>query len=502
MGRGTHMIDQRLASQAAGVLAAAILISACSQSRAPVTAPPRADDPVPVPAGASLIAVPVEADAAILRRMVEREVPETLWQIDQRFERCVPPQRIKLLGQRIKLAPKIGCRVVGKVTRGRITLRGEGADIVADVPLRAVVAARDVGGILKGETATGTAMAHARIRLDLASDWSPRAAVKLRYDWTRAPGIDFLGQRIEFTKQADKELGPIVRRLERELPRELEKLRLRPQVADLWRSGFTTLTLNERNPPVWMRLTPLKVRYGGYSFRGDRITLNLGLEARTETFVGVRPQPAAPTALPPPDKGKLNGGLSFFIPVVANYATLEPVILRALRKRGARPFTLPAIGDVNATFDKIEAYGTTGGRIAVGVDLTAQRVGDSDAPTRGKVWLTATPVTQPGSAQVRFANVQVRGVSDGIGGNLLLTLAEQFSFSEPIADALEQNLAGDLAELEGKIRGALAEKSEGPLLIRTRIDTFETGRISAHGQGLCMPVSATGMASVRYVPGR
>ena len=135
---------------------------------------------MPDPSGTSLVSVPVTADASLLRRLVEREVPETLWQIDQRFERCVPPQRAKILGQRIKLAPKIGCRVVGQVTRGPIRLHGEGADIVADVPLRARVQARDVGGIIKHETATGSAMVQARIRLVLAPDWSPRAKVSLR----------------------------------------------------------------------------------------------------------------------------------------------------------------------------------------------------------------------------------------------------------------------------------------------------------------------------------
>ncbi len=301
----------------AAFVASLLLLAACKQESAPVPAPPRASDPVPDPSGTSLVSVPVTADASLLRRLVEREVPETLWQIDQRFERCVPPQRAKILGQRIKLAPKIGCRVVGQVTRGPIRLHGEGADIVADVPLRARVQARDVGGIIKHETATGSAMAQARIRLVLAPDWSPRAKVSLRYNWTREPGIDFLGKRIEFTKQADKALRPVVARLERSLPRELEKLRLRPQVTDMWSSGFTVLTLNEKNPPVWLRLTPLKVHYGGYTFRGDAITLNLGLEATTETFVGLRPEPPAPTALP----------------AVANYDQLEPVILRALQKR-------------------------------------------------------------------------------------------------------------------------------------------------------------------------
>lgn len=487
-------------SAALAAMLMAAMLAACSRTGEPVQAPPRADDPVPVPFGSSFAAVPVEADAALLRQLVEREVPETLWQIDQRFETCVPPQRVKVLGQKIKLAPKIGCRIVGSVTRGRIRLRGEGEEIVADVPLRAFVQARDVGGVIKHETATGSAMAQARIRLDLANDWSPRATVRLRYNWTREPGIDFLGQRIRFTGEADKNLQPIVRRLERELPRELEKLRLRPKVADLWNAGFTTLSLNEKNPPVWLRLTPLKLHYGGYSFRGDKITLNLGLEARTETFVGERPEPPAPVPLPAPGKGLREQGLSFFLPVIAGYDQLEPVILRALRKRQTRPFALPAIGDVNAAFEKVEVYATDAGRLAVGIDLTARRASEADDPVRGKVWLTATPVTQAGSAEVRFANVKVTGESDSIGADLLIRLAEQFSFSEVISDALAQNFSKDLAELEGKIRVALAEKREGPLLIRTRIDRFETGVITAHGPGLYMPVNASGRADLRYMP--
>ena len=169
-------------------VASLLLLASCKQESAPVPAPPRAMDPVPVPEGSSRAAIPVTVDASMLRRLVEREVPQTLWQIDQRFERCVPPQRVKVLGQRIKIAPKIGCRVVGQVTRGPIRLHGEGADIVADVPLRAFVQARDVGGIIKHETATGSAMAQARIRLDLASDWSPRGRIKLTIYSAPIPG--------------------------------------------------------------------------------------------------------------------------------------------------------------------------------------------------------------------------------------------------------------------------------------------------------------------------
>lgn len=251
-----------------------------------------------------------------------------------------------------------------------------------------------------------------------------------------------------------------------------------------------------------MRLTPLKVHYGGYTFRGDAITLNLGLEARTETFVGARPEPTAPAPLPSPGKGLRGRGLEFFLPVVAQYDQLEPVILRALDKREKRPFVLPALGEVLADFSAVEVYATEGQRLAVSIDLAAWQASAPDKVTRGKVWLTAMPVTQPGSAAVGFANVQVRGQTDTFGGTMLVKVAEQFSFSETIAEALAQDFAKDLAELQDKIRAALAEKREGALLIRTRIDRFETGRITPYGQGLYMPVRASGNADIRYLPRR
>ncbi|NWP15614.1 DUF4403 family protein, partial [Escherichia coli] len=84
------------------------------------------------------------------------------------------------------------------------------------------------------------------------------------YDWTAPPGIDFLGRRITFTDKADEKLRPVVRDLEQSLPREIAKLNIRARVADAWRQSFTSLQLNAENPPVWMRITPQKLNYGGY----------------------------------------------------------------------------------------------------------------------------------------------------------------------------------------------------------------------------------------------
>jgi len=481
--------------------AAGVLLGGCSERRH-VEPPPRATDAVPAPSESSVIAVPIDADPAILVQAIEGAVPKTLWTIDRHFDRCIAPQRVKLFGKRRKVTPAIGCTVTGVVTRGPIRLRGAGHDIIADVPLRARISARDVGGVLKGETATGSAMAHARIRLSVAPDWTPRGKVTLTYDWKTPPGIDLLGQRITFTDKADEKLKPVVRKLEATLPRELARMNLRGDVDKLWAQSFTSIQLNGDNPPVWMRITPRRLFYQDYALSGGRLRLDLGMEAVTESFVGPRPADPAPTPLPKLERSDAGRQLRFFIPVVADYAELEPVILRALVKRSARPFDLPKIGPVTARFDHVVAYGTTGGRIAVGITLAAKLAARSGAPTVGTIWLAAHPVNAAGSAKVGFEGLTVTGDTNGIAGDLLIELGNSPAVAELIAEALGQNFTGDLDDLLGKIRCAIAEKRVGDFVIRADLTKVETGRIEAHGQGLYLPVRVGGDARITYRPQR
>src|SRR3546814_17480201 len=82
------------------------------------------------------------------------------------------------------------------------------------------------------------------------------------------------------------------------------------------------------------------------------------------------------------------------------------------------------------------------------------------------------------------------------GGDLLLRLGQSPGFTQLIAAALTQNFTRDVAELEAKIRRAVAERREGDFLLRTRIENFETGAIRAYGNGLYLPVRMTGYASI------
>lgn len=483
-------------------LAGVLLVAACTRQQADTPAPPRATDKAPNPSQTSLIAVPIAADIAPLKRALERSVPRTLWTINRRERACVKPQAVKVFGERVNVTPPIACTIVGQVTRGPLRLRGEGRDIVIDVPLTATVKARDADRVFEGETATAAAMVRARVRIDLTPDWRTSGTARISYGWTKAPGIDFLGRRVTFTDEADRALAPVVRNIERQVSAEISGLNIRAQAGDIWRQAFTVLSLNRENPPVWLRLTPQRILYGGYSIRNQRITLNLGVEAVSETFVAGRPEPTAPTPLPDLVREQPVPQFDVRVPVIADYAQLEPIILRALVKRSKRPFDLPAIGAVDVTFDKVTAYGTPGNRVAVGIDISARARARSGEPTRGRVWLTAKPLTEAGSAVVRFGDVQVSGDTDAITGDLLLSIAQRDSFAPIIAEALTQNLTKDLTELEGKIRRATEERQEGAFYIRTRIDRIETGQITAYGNGLYMPVRMVGAANVVYRPQR
>ncbi|WP_232494753.1 DUF4403 family protein [Novosphingobium kaempferiae] len=475
-------------------LAGTLSLTACKRERS--EPPPRANDAIKVDPQASLITVPVHADLGNLAAALERQVPRTLWTIDKPGQTCVKSKSVDLGLTRLK-TPELKCRIVGEVTRGPMTFAGKGKEIRLTMPLHAVLRAEDIGGMLKQETATADAMAHAIVRITLADDWTPRGTVDIHYDWTNTPHMEFLGQRVDFTEQAERKLAPIIARLERDLPGELGKLQVRRQVEHAWSSAFTTFSLNRDNPPVWMRVKPTELQYGGYELDGKHMLLRLGVKATTKTFVGKRPQDPTPTPLPPvrplaTDAGKL----AFFIPVIADYRELEPVLTKALHKRSAQPFMVPGVGPVRAQFHKVDIYGTTGGRIAVGVTFTARDDAKRLGATKGTVWMTGVPVNAENSRRIGFENFEVSGTTDMRGGDLILQLANTAGLSTTIAAALAQNFEKDYGELLSKIDRAIEDKREGDLVISAEVTRTRTGRIRAAGQGLYLPVWADGTASI------
>lgn len=424
-------------------------------------APPRATDAITFPTEPSTIAVDLDIDLADLETVLERELPRKLWQIDRPDSECIASKKVDLAVITVK-SPKIKCRITGKVTRGRLRLSGTEQRLMVTLPVNGTLAARDVAGVFKGETATGKAEVALGVRLDLDSDWRLASTTKLDYRWTKEPGIDFVGQRITFTEQADRELRPVKRDIERIIARELAKLPVKETATQGWREAHTVLELNARNPAVWGRSTPQRFRYGGYTVKGRVLTLRLGLDTLFEAFVGKQPEAIAAAALPSLAQRDKNAVQSVLhVPVVADYAVLEPVVAKALAERSQRPFVIADFGSVTAQFDDIAVYGTGKGRIAVGATFSARSSLPGVKSAKGSLWLTALPVNDPGSREVRFADVKVSGDTDLSGEMFLFALANAPEFQDAISNALEQNFERDFNALLEKIDRALVQRRGG-----------------------------------------
>ncbi len=478
-------------------LLAGLLAGCGNTSDAPNIAPPRATDAIVFPKEPSQIAVDLKVDLADLERALERELPRELWQIDRPGSQCVAPQTIDLAVFKVK-SPKIKCRITGTVTRGKLRLSGSGQALMVTLPVKGTLAARDIAGIFKGETANGAAEVALSLKLDLTPNWQLTSTTQLDYRWTREPGIDFLGRRITFTDEANRELRPVKREVERIIARELARLPIKSNAQQGWREAQRVFVVNQRNPAVWARLTPKQFRFGGYDVKGRDLTLRLGLDALLETFVGFKPDGVAPAPLPPLARRDTAASTSVLhVPVVAAYAVLEPVIAKALAKRSQRPFVIEDYGSVSAKFTGITVYGTGEGRIAVGATYTATSDLSVIAKSKGKIWLTARPVSEANSRAVRFAETKISGSTDIVGEQFLFALANSPDFQSTITEALAQNFERDFTILRGKIGRAVARRS-GPLAdYSITIETVETGAISAHGEGLYLPVDMTARIAAR-----
>lgn len=485
------------------VVPALILASCSAQPENP--APPRLTTVPEFPKESSTLLVPVTLSLDSLQRALEAKTPKRLWSIDRRSEKCVAGKKIKAFGERIKVTPDISCRIVGQVTRGAITLSGRGEELTITMPVRATISARDVGGILKGETATGAAVVRASVHFGLAANWHPQAKVNISYDWTNPPGIDFVGQRIGIVDRADQELAGVIAGLERNLQAEVARTPVRPIIAEAWKEAFTVIELNRAKPPVWMRITPAGLAFAGYHVEGRDLQLKVAAEVFAETFVGANaPEAQTPTPLPAQIPLPKASGLRFHIPVIADYRELEPVVLRALRKLNDKGIRIKDVGHVNADFRKVTVFATDEGRLAVGVDAVVEpvgaRLGTRWGKVKGQVWLTGAPVTEPNSAIVRIRDVEIFGGTDRAAANLLLAVANSDAVRQEIASSLTQDFTKDYRKVLASAQRAIGDRQVGNFRLSVTIDEVDHDLIQVTGAGLFMPVTVKGTGKIIYSP--
>jgi len=484
----------RRPARLAACIAACLLAAGCSHE-IETEAPPRVETAPDLTGVVSTMTVPVAIPLDQLQAALERRAPRRLWEMHERKANCIPAQSVRPLGIDIELTPDVPCTIIGEVTRGRVRLSGGGERLTIGFPTSATIRAEDIGDILEGETATGSADVALNARLRVTPQWRMAADLDLNYRWSREPGIEFLGQRIEFTRQADGTLTGMVADLEQELEGEVAQLSLRPLVERAWQNGFTVVSLNADNPPAWLRITPQQLGVAGYHVQGRQMLVDIALSARMETRVGARPDNPEPVPLPPPVPDLGSEGLSVEVPVMVDYDQLEGVVMRALADFAKDGVTLPGVGTVDAEFHAVEIYATENRRIAVGINATvtpreglSARYGSAD----GQAWLTGLPYNAENSAVLAIRDLALAGDTDRRTVDLLLALFA----NEQVRATIEQALVGDFSAHYARIvehaREAVADIEGDGLALSITIDEVRHGRVQATGAGLFLPVAVRG----------
>lgn len=461
-------------------LALLALLAGCGQLATP--APPRVPaEPVIAPQ-VSRVALELEASLPELHAALEAAVPKTIHAVDEVRSNCLPPG--------------LGCRLAGEVVRGPIRLGGAGETLRLSMPLTGHIRASEILGVIGTPEATGKAVVTASVRLAIGPDWKPVPKVDLAWRWIEPPGVRIGPRRFTFQQQVDAELEKLAAAIEARLPAEIDRLHPRAAMAQGWAAAHTALLLNRANPEVWMRVTPKAVAVGTLAIRDGRARLPLVVEATTETFVGRRPPDPPVGPLPPPGRLAVDG-FRLVVPVVADWAVLEGVLEKALGKAAARGITVPVLGAVDADFGRPTLYGTTGGRVAIGLPIKA-RAGLVRA--EGQVWLTGAVANVPDTQKLDITDLEVTGALEGAQGRLLLALAQAPAVRAAIADELGQNFTRDFRTLMGKIDKALTARRIGDFVLNARIAETHNGVIRPLGQGAFLLVEARGDADLRWDP--
>lgn len=485
------------------LVGSALLLGSCGKDGDFGKPPPRSDTPIVYEPQQSTFTVPLTLDASFLTAELEKAIPQKLYTLRQHVSTCIPSEQVKIFGAKIPVTPKLACDVAIDVSRGPIKLSGGGENIRVMIPIRAHAKASKVAGVIY-ETANGAANAFVTAQLNVTPGWQLTGNLKLAYDWTTPPNVHFLGHDFTFTDQVDQRLRPIIAQVQQTIPAMLAKANLKSQVQSVWTQGFTVINLNGERPAVWMRITPSKALFGGYSIAGPIVKLSLGVQGTTETFLGPKPEPKPPIPLPNAEPLRVTAGAtSMFVPVVSPYDEVEPVILKALVKRSAQPFDVPKVGPLMARFDKIEAYGTTNDQVAVGLTLSVWKQSDPSSPTSGTVWLVGTVTNPTNTRELQFKDLRVNGVTDKTVSNLLIRVANHPAIAQQIAGALSQNFEKDYQKLQIIIDKAIANVPIGKdLVLHAKIDTIRSGSLKVAGQGLYLPVWAQGSTSLAFTPKR
>jgi hypothetical protein len=456
----------------------------------------------------STLVLPISASLDDLQNQLNKDVPTTLYAIDQNQDACVPAKWIDvcivplLRGRcakrlKTKISPDIDCHIEGAVNRGQIVLGGSGTTLNLTMPVSAHVTAGGRGDIGKNihVTADGTITAAVSVQANIDANWQPTATVNADYSWDHTIGVTVLGIRISFADKVDPKIHAAIDSFKQQLPSILAKLNLKEQANSAWVKGFATLPVANA-PDVWVRFTPNAVGYNGYQIANRILRLNVMAAGLTETFVGKRPVDSPLQPLPPLQRALPNPGFNFVIPISADYQTLINIAKEQLKIGTSQTVNIPKIGVVKTTFRDIRLYQTTGNRLAIGVTLDAQAP-SSLLNVKGTVWLIADILIENDRKIINVKDFEIYSQTNNLPADLLVSVVEFEPINQLLRSAIEYNFSKNYQAAMQQANAALTRQIADGFILVGKIDSIAADSVTAGPEALLVRMSAKGNLELR-----
>jgi hypothetical protein len=479
-------------------------------------APPRVDEAVKFPEAASSLVIPISLDLSALKTQLESAIPHRLVTISENREDCTPDQylktclvpKFKVRGFKVskdgcskwveaKIADGIDCHIDAHADRGDISIAAQGNVITVSLPVTASATVRGRGELINKlrETVSGSINATATITADIDEQWNPVVSVTPDFSWRERANLRVLGFEITVGSKVEPEIRKAMAKLQSQIDVALAKFALRRRAEQLWASA-PTLTKVGSNPDVWLRFIPQQVGFSGLSSTPHTLDMTLMASGITQAFVGPRPSDVPLGPLPALVKTLPEAGFQLYLPVFADYGSIEAALASLLKLDQPQQIEVPNVGTAEVTFKKVSVYPTHNGALAIGLALEA------DPPhqlfdTKGTVWLKARLGIDAERLRLVPSELDYGAQSDNAATNLLVAIARLPMFRSKVEGALAHDFTEHYQQALKEANAALNRDVGSGFVIEGAIVNANADDIRATPNGLYLGMFVSG--SLRLV---
>ena len=414
------------------------------------------------------------------------------------------PAEVALIGRRIARAQCVtnaakqqvclDVRLSGRVIRdGQAKLAGTSRGLELIVPLRYELVAQPYGAGAN-TVLNGRFNATANFTLAMDEHWQPALKLEQGFKWDDGAKVKVLAGDTTLQADAEPYLTQHLGKLPATTVAGLVPGELKHQVEVVWRFLHYPIALSEEQQ-IWLRGTPLGLRYAGIANADGATELRMAVTARMQTFVGERPAPLPPSPMAAPGSGPEATGGGVLLPAEVPYEALAAASARHLPAIPARTVAREAPAAPSEV--KALAYFASGRRLGVAVHF-ASIPGGGWMSGHAAAYFLATPVVKPGSTLIGLGQTELYapGLKPSPALKEMPFLADT-RFAESISTSMSVDIADKLAAATEMVqRHASVPLAQGLKLTMTATSA-KVARISPGIDTLRLQIEVDGALMVR-----